>query len=240
MYFPGKTLSAVASVVYFPGKKLRAGAFKSYFPAEKLRAGAFFGTDLAKRRGAGASVTYFPARKTRAGGSVTYFPGGRRSAERVRLTAQNGTCFEASAVRLALVLQDGVAGTVKNGEARSDVGSQSAALGNSAPQNLTLIYKSSSVLRFARATFPEIDGLSLSRRRSSPHSTHTTPTTRNQRDAPQGPSPPTERSERGPGPRKRSPNRKLPITHQRPWVRGRHPIAQASRSPRSPRAAGKG
>ncbi len=160
--------------------------------------------------------------------------------ERVRLTAQNGTCFEASAVRGALILQDGVAGVVKNGEGRSDVGSQSAALGSSAPQNLTLIYKSPTVSRFTAATFPGWDGFLLSGRRSNQSSPRPNPTTRNQSDAPQGPSPPTERSERGPGPLGRSPNRKLPITHPRPRVRGRHPIARLSRSLRSHRAAGKG
>ncbi len=57
MYFPGKTLSAVASVVYFPGKTLSAVAFKTYLLGGKTRVVAFFGTDLAKRRGAVASVT---------------------------------------------------------------------------------------------------------------------------------------------------------------------------------------
>ena len=160
--------------------------------------------------------------------------------ERVRLTAQIGTCFEASAVRVAPNLQNGVAEVVKKREARSDVGSQSANFGSSAHQNLTLTDQSPTVSRFAAATFPEIVALSLSRRHSSKALTLSTPKTRNQRDAPQGPSPPTERSERGPGPRKRSPNRKLPTTHQRPRVRGRHLISLTSRSPRSPRAAGKG
>ncbi len=202
VYFPGKPTCVGASVVYFPGKKLRTGAFKSYFPAEKLRAGAFFGTDLAKRRGAGGSVTYFPGWKTRSGASDTYFPARRRSAERVRLTAQIGSSIGASAVRVAPNLQDGVAEVVKNSRKWSCSAVLTHAQTLNTPRGLTLIYASSSVLRFARATFPETDGLSLSRRHSSKALTPATPKTCNQRDAPQGPSPPTERSERGPGPRK--------------------------------------
>ncbi len=95
--------------------------------------------------------------------------------ERVRLTAQIGTSIEASAVRVAPNLQNGVAGVVKNGEARSDAGSQSADSGNYTPRNLTLIDQSPSASRFADATFPKIDGLSLSRSHSNYTSPHITP-----------------------------------------------------------------
>ena len=114
VYFPGQPMHVVQYGVYFLGKTLGAVLFKTYFPGEKTRFVAFIGTDLAKRRGSVLYETYFPAEKLRAVLYETYFPGGRRSNERVRLIATMGTCFEASAVRLALTLQDGVAGGVKS------------------------------------------------------------------------------------------------------------------------------
>ncbi len=53
--------------------------------------------------------------------------------ERVRLTAQIGSAIAASAVRLALVLQDGVAGAVKNGRLSQRFEQGGAAFGHVAP-----------------------------------------------------------------------------------------------------------